>query len=101
MRDIINITGNLNCLDDKVASNLDNFDDVMEVMAKRPRQPTARDYSLREFRRDTNKLGVIITCLQKKGTFPLPREDFQFLCNVFFKHNNKKTTGYPDRSNTN
>jgi len=91
MRDIVNITGSLDSLDDKVASNLNNFDEVMEVMANRPKQPTAKDYQLRESRRDINKLGVIITCLQKKGTFPLPKEDLSFLCNVFFKHNNKKT----------
>jgi hypothetical protein len=101
MRDIVNITGNLESLDDKVASNLDNFNDVMEVMVNRPKQPTAKDYQLRESRRDVDKLGVILTCLQKKGTFPLPEEDFQFLCNVFFKHNTKKTAGNPERPITN
>jgi hypothetical protein len=90
MRDIIDITSHQNLLDDKVASNLNEFSDVMDVAAKRPVQPTAKIYSLRESRRDVIKLGFIITCLQKKGTFPLPRGDFEFLQNIFFQPNERK-----------
>jgi hypothetical protein len=84
LKDIVNITSNLSSLDDKVGADLEKFDDAMEVMAKRPKQPSANWYSNRVQRRDVAKLSAILSCLQKKGTFPLPKEDFSFLCNIFF-----------------
>jgi hypothetical protein len=78
-REIVDITANQSSISDWVGKDLDKFDDLLELVSKRPKPPKVSKYSQREYRRDVNKLGIILTALQVKNVFPLPKEDVDYL----------------------
>jgi hypothetical protein len=70
------------------ASAAEGINALLFDWSRRPRQLKSSDYDVREHRRDTKELSVLVSAISEaEGVFPLKEEDFLSLLSYFTGNN--------------
>jgi hypothetical protein len=77
------IVNDTNVNKDHYGSELTTFRELLEAFTSKPRPPKVEDYDVRERRKDTQKLSIILSALSTKKDFRLPPEEVLALKQLF------------------